>query len=175
MSRKIDYSETDKFARSLMETVCSGLNETVLEKLDAFVAWEGFREEMETIWPCSVDTGGPGRSSWDAVMMLKVFVYGKLHGNLSAAQLEEHSKVNIRVKRFLGLGLARYPDEKTIYKYSWELLKSGRWEELYDRCLEQLAVKGYQVKEGVMIPAITIADRVPRQGVKEKARAEAAE
>lgn len=158
-----------------MENVCSGLNETVLEKLDALVDWEGFREDMQTIWPCTKDDGRPGRTSWDAVMMLKVFVYGKLHGNLSAAQLEEHCKVNIRVKRFLGLGLARYPGEKTIYKYSWELLKSGCWEELFDRCLEQLAVKGYQVKKGVMIPAITIADRVPRQVVKEKVHAEAAE
>lgn len=90
----------------------------------------------------------------------KVFVYGKLHGNVSAAQLEVHCKVNICVKRFLGLGLAWYPDEKTIYQYRLALLKSGRWEELLDRCLEQLAVKGYQIKEGVKIPAITITDRL---------------
>lgn len=37
MSQKLDYSKTDRFARSLMENVCSGLNETVLEKLDELV------------------------------------------------------------------------------------------------------------------------------------------
>ena len=174
MSRKLDYSEQDCFVQSVMESVCSGLNETVLEKLDVVVAWEDFRAVLESIWPCTVDTGGPGRSSWDAVLMLKVFVLGKLYGNLSDAQLEEYCKVNVRVKRFLGLGLERYPDEKTIHKYRSELSKSGRWEELFAQFHEQLVANGYQIKEGVIIDASVIPSPVQRQVAKE-ARVEVVE
>lgn len=167
MTRKLDYSEQDCFVQSMMESVCSGLNETVLEKLDAVVAWEDFRAVLESIWPCTVDTGGPGRSSWDAVLMLKVFVLGKLYGNLSDAQLEEYCKVNVRVKRFLRLRLARYPDAKTIHKYRSELSKSGRWEELFSQFHEQLLAGGYRLQEGVIIDASVIPSPVQRQVAKE--------
>lgn len=91
------------------------------------MAWESFRAVFESIWPCTVDAGGRGRSSWDAVLMLKVLVYGKLQRNLSAAQLEEHCLLNLRVKRILDSGIGRYPDEKTIHKYRSVLAASGRW------------------------------------------------
>lgn len=146
MSRKLDCSETDCFVLSVMESVCSGLNKTVLEKLDAVVTWEGFREVLESIWPCTVDTGGPGRTSWDTVLMWKVFVFGKLYGNLSDAQLEEYCKVNLQLKRFLQLGLERYPDAKTIHKYRSELSKSGRWEELFAQFHDQLLAVGYRLQ-----------------------------
>ena len=175
MSRKLDYSETDCFVRALMDRVYAKAKRSMLEQLDAVVDWEGFRAVLESIWPCTVDDGGRGRSSWDAVLMLKVFVYGKLQGNLSDAQLEEHCLCNLRVKRFLGLGLERYPDEKTIHKYRSELAKSGRWEELFMKFHEQLVAKGYQIKEGVMIDASVMPSPVQRQVATEKTHTEVAE
>lgn len=58
MSRKIDYLETECFAQSLMADVCSTFEKSFLEKIDAVVEWEGFREVLESIWPYAVDTEG---------------------------------------------------------------------------------------------------------------------
>ncbi|MXX94187.1 MAG: IS5 family transposase [Gammaproteobacteria bacterium] len=163
MTREISSSESDCFVASEITDALSQVKETMLERLDRVVDWERFRVPLGLIWTWTGDDGRRGRPSWDAVQMFKVLVYGKCHGNLSEASLEDHCSVNLRVKRFVGLGLKQGPDAKTIHKYRSVLAHSGRMVELFDEFISQLTAKGYRLAEGTLIDASLIAAPVQRK------------
>ena len=164
MTGTIAVVEAVGFANVEADALMAGAKETTLEKLAAVVAWERFREVLESIWPWTVADGSPGQPSWDAVKMFKVLVYGKFYGNLSDGMLEENCRYHLRVNQFVGLGLGLGPDEKTIHKYRSALADSGRMDSVFAVFRAQLQAAGFKITQGTMIDASLIATPVRRKG-----------
>ena len=166
MTRTIDSVDPDGFVAAAVDQLLSGVDDTELELLNTLVDWEAFRPVLESIWPWTVADGLRGRPSWDAVLMFKVFIYGKFQRNLSDAGLERDCRVNLATKQFVGLPFAQGPDAKTIHKYRSKLSASGRTEELFKVLADQLASKGYKLDSGTMIDSSLVSSPVQRQLVK---------
>ena len=77
-----------------------------------------------------------------------MLVYGKFYGNLSDEKLADACRVNLRVKKFVGLGFRVGPDEKTIPKYRSALAASSRMEEVFNVFRTQLQAEGLRLPEG---------------------------
>ena len=166
MTRTIDSVDTDGFVAAAVDQLLSGVDDTELELLNTLVDWEAFRLVLESIWPWTVAAGSRGRSSWAAVLMFKVFIYGKFQRHLSDAGLERDCRVNLATKQFVGWPFAQGPEAKTIHKYRSKLSASGRTEELFMVLADQLASKGYELDSGTMIDSSLVSSPVQRQLVK---------
>ncbi len=91
-----------------------------LVRLNEFVDFESFREQLSTIRN-KKRKNASGRKPYDVVLMFKILILQSLD-NLSDAQIEFQIRDRITFMNFLGLGLQdRVSDEKTV----WEIKRDG--------------------------------------------------
>jgi len=95
-----------------------------LLKLNTLIPWESFRFKLNRIFKKEAKTPG-GRPPYDYVMMFKILILQRLY-NLSDSQMQYQILDRLSFMRFLGLTLDdRVPDEKTIWHFREQLVKSG--------------------------------------------------
>lgn len=122
-----------------------------LMKLNELIPWENFRHKLARI--LKKEAKGPGgRPPYDYVMMFKILVLQRLY-NLSDSQMQYQIMDRLSFMRFLGLNLdTRIPDEKTIWHFREELVKSQKLEMLFEH------FRSFLIKEGVIVESGTIVD-----------------
>jgi len=155
--------ESDLFSvidhqQSVINTV-KGIN-----KLNAVIDWELFREELESILGYSNrDPKRGGRPPFDAVLMLKVLVLQKYHG-LSDEETEFQIMDRFSFLQFLGLQAGDdVPDARTIWDFKQCLEKDGRdgARRLFERFGQELRNEGLMAREGSIVDASFVD--APRQ------------
>lgn len=150
--RMIDHQQ------EVMRTV-KGIN-----KLNAVIDWELFREDLESLLGYDVrDPRRGGRPPFDAVLMLKVLVLQKYYG-LSDDEAEFQIMDRFSFMQFLGLQPGdSVPDAKTIWDFKQLLEKDGRdgGRKLFERFGLLLQSQGMLAKEGSIVDASFVA--APRQ------------
>lgn len=135
-----------------------------INKLNAVMDWELFREELESL--LGYDQRDPhqgGRPPFDPVLMLKVLVLQKYHG-LSDDQTEFQIMDRFSFMEFLGLQAGdSVPDAKTIWDFKQLLEKDGRegGRKLFERFGQLLQGEGLLAKEGSIVDASFV--EAPRQ------------
>jgi IS5 family transposase len=155
--------ESDLFSmiehqQSVLKTV-KGIN-----KLNAVMDWELFREELESI--LGYDKRDPkrgGRPPFDVVLMLKVLVLQKYYG-LSDEETEFQILDRFSFLQFLGLQAGDdVPDARTIWDFKQLLEKDGRdgTRRLFKQFGQLLRSEGLLAKEGSIVDASFVA--APRQ------------
>ena len=100
-----------------------------LVQIAAVVPFEAFRSRLEAVWrkPGEKRKSAAGRKPWDAVVMLKAIILGKLY-TLSDGQVEYQVRDRLSFMRFPGLGLGLedpVPDARTIRLYREQLAQAG--------------------------------------------------
>jgi len=135
-----------------------------INKLNAVIDWEIFREELEAI--LGYDNRDPrrgGRPPFDAVLMLKVLVLQKYYG-LSDEETEFQIMDRFSFLQFLGLRAGDdVPDARTIWDFKQLLEKDGRegTRRLFEQFGHLLRSEGLLAKEGSIVDASFVA--APRQ------------
>lgn len=144
--------------QKVMRTV-KGIN-----KLNAVIDWELFREDLETQLGYDVrDPSKGGRPPFDAVLMVKVLVLQKYYG-LSDDETEFQIMDHFSFMQYLGLQPGdNVPDAKTIWDFKQLLEKDGRdgARKLFDRFGQLLQGQGMLAKESSIVDASFVA--APRQ------------
>ena len=131
-----------------------------INKLNAVIDWELFREELESI--LGYDNRDPkrgGRPPFDAVLMLKVLVLQKYYG-LSDEETEFQIMDRFSFLQFLGLQAGDdVPDARTIWDFKQLLEKDGRdgTRRLFDQFGQLLRTEGLLAKEGSIVDASFVA------------------
>ena len=131
-----------------------------LEKLNAVVNFEGFRQEIERGLAFSDGSKG-GRPPYDAVLMFKVLILQSLY-NLSDDQIEFQIKDRLSFMRFLGLELwNQVPDAKTVWLYRERLKTKDLDKKLFETFDQILKAQGYLAMSGQIVDATIVS--APRQ------------
>lgn len=153
-----------------IEDAYAQLDEGKGDKLSGFeqVPWERFRPKLEEIWrkPASERKGPAGRKPWDAVLMFKALMLGRLN-NLSDESLHYSLKDRISYARFIGLEPGdRVPNEKTLHQYRVSLGEEGMAELFaeFGRYLEEV---GLQATEGHVVDSTYVRSPVQRNSREE--------
>jgi IS5 family transposase len=135
-----------------------------INKLDDYIDWELFREELEDILGYSKrDSTKGGRPPFDPVLMLKVLLIQKFHG-LSDAATEQQILDRFSFMNFLGLRPGdAVPDKNTIWDFKQALEKDdcNGCERLFKRFEKELKQEGLISKEGSIVDASFVD--APRQ------------
>jgi len=131
-----------------------------LEKLNAVVDFETFRQEIEKgLDFCDGSKGG--RPAYDAVLMFKILILQSLY-NLSDDQIEFQIKDRLSFMRFLGLQLwSQVPDAKTVWLYRERLKNKGLDKKLFETFDQILKDRGYLAMSGQIVDATIVS--APRQ------------
>lgn len=123
-----------------------------LERLGAEVRWYRFEKLL-----AGLRAEGPGRPSFDPLMMLKALLLQQCYA-LSDAALEEAINDRVSFRRFLGLSLeAASPDHTTLCRFRNRLAEAGLGEKLFAEFERQLDQRGLILKRGTMIDASLVA------------------
>ena len=136
--------------------------------------WEELRGTLERGWRPSASErrSNAGRPRWDAVLMFKVLVLGKLFG-MSDRALVYSLKVRLDLLDFLGLALrGAKPDEKTIWHYR-ERLGEEAMAELFGHFEGFLRKRGFAAQCGRIVDASIVAVPVQHNRREENARIKA--
>jgi len=132
-----------------------------LEKLNAHIDWEKFRNPVEKAMRNQAPKGPGGRPPNDAIVMLKSLILRELY-QLSDDAIEYQIMDRLSFQRFLGLSLSDdVPDAKAIWYYRNELTKHGVIAKLFRRFYKYLERKEIVANKGVIVDA-TFSE-VPRQ------------
>lgn len=131
-----------------------------LQKLDAVMDWELFRDVIEAAF--RIEAKGPGgRPPFDRLMMFKVIILQRYY-NLSDEQTEFQIKDRLSFQQFLGLQIGdKVPDEKTVWAFKERLKEKGLSEKLFGLFTQTLISNGIIAKEGSIVDASFV--NVPRQ------------
>lgn len=131
-----------------------------LQKLDAVIDWELFREPIEKAF--HIEAKGPGgRPPFDRLMMFKVVILQRYY-NLSDEQTEFQIKDRLSFQQFLGLQIGdKVPDEKTVWAFKEQLKEKKLSKKLFDLFAHTLMSSGIVAKEGSIVDASFV--NVPRQ------------
>jgi len=131
-----------------------------LERVNALVDFEMFREALETAVPRG-DRSKGGRPPFDHVLMFKALILPAMHC-LSDERCEYLIKDRLSFMRFLGLGLSdAVPDANTIWIFREALKKAGAVDALFQRFDEGLRARGFLAMSGQIIDATIVA--APKQ------------
>lgn len=121
-------------------------------KLNSLILWENFRHKLNRIFKKEAKAPG-GRPSYDYVMMFKILVLQRLY-NLSDSQMQYQIMDRLSFMRFLGLNLDdRVPDEKTIWHFREQLVKSEKLDLLFELFRSHLIQHGVIVESGTIVDA----------------------
>ena len=146
--------------QEVMRTV-KGIN-----KLNAVIAWELFRTDLESLLGYDARNARKGgRPPFDPVLMLKVLVLQKYHG-LSDDETEFQILDRFSFMQFLSLQAGdSVPDAKTIWDFKQLLEKDGRdgGRKLFERFGQLLQAQGLLAKEGSIVDASFVAAPRPAQ------------
>lgn len=137
-----------------------------LERLNETVNWEIFRSTLNRIF--KKDAKGPGgRPPFDYVMMFKIQILQKLY-HISDAQAQYQINDRLSFMRFLGLKLYdTVPDEKTIWHFREQLVKSNKMNTLYYRFIRMLEEQGIITFTGSIVDA-TFVDAPKQRNTREE-------
>lgn len=132
----------------------------MLERLNALIDWEAFRQTLETIRNKERKSNA-GRKPFDVVLMFKILVLQSLY-NLSDAQMEFQITDRFSFMAFLNLNLNdRVPDEKTIWLFREELTTAELIKPLFDQFEGTLAAQGFAAQQGQIVDATIVS--APKQ------------
>ena len=131
-----------------------------LEKLNKTISWNIFRPAITKA--LKKEPKGPGgRPPYDYILMFKILILQRLY-HISDAQAEYQIKDRLSFMRFLGITLSEdVPDDKTIWYFREQLVRSNLMESLFKRFLRELEKKNLITREGSIVDA-TFVD-VPKQ------------
>ena len=111
-----------------------------------------------------------GRKPFDPVLMMRVFFLQRIYGP-SDKQVECQVKDRMSFREFLGIGnMDDIPDENTVWKYKDMLAKTGTWDRLFAKFIEDLDTLGLIVTEGKIIDASFVIAPRQRTGREEDKR-----
>jgi len=131
-----------------------------LQKLDAVIDWELFRQPIESALYVEPKAPG-GRPPFDRLMMFKIIILQRYY-NLGDEQTEFQIKDRLSFQQFLGLQIGdKVPDEKTIWVFKEQLKEHKLSDKLYTLFTAQLMHNGIIAKEGSIVDASFV--NVPRQ------------
>lgn len=130
-----------------------------LQKLDAVIDWEMFREALGNAFV--IEAKGPGgRPPFDKLMMFKIIILQRYY-NLSDEQTEFQIKDRLSFQQFLGLQIGdKVPDEKTIWLFKEQLKEKELSKQLFEMFTQVLISNGIIAKEGSIVDASFV--NVPR-------------
>ena len=134
-----------------------------LVEILAFVPWEKFRTDIETVVLTAAGSkkSPAGRKPIDALVLFRMLVLQSLY-NLSDEQIEYQVRDRLSFTRFLGLGFEDgIPDGTTLWLFREKLAKAGLIDRLFERFGRHLEAKGYIARGGQMVDATIVP--VPRQ------------
>ena len=127
-----------------------------LEKINAVINFEAFREQIET-GLCFSDGSKGGRPPYDAVLIFKILILQSLY-NLSDDQIEFQVKDRLSFMRFLGLHLwNQIPDAKTVWLYRERLKNQGLHTKLFETFDQMLKNWGYLAMSGQIVDATIVS------------------
>lgn len=128
-----------------------------LDRISALVEWSRFEMLLR-----GLQTRGPGRPGYPAVVMFKLVLLQALYG-LSDAQTEEAVADRLSFRRFAGLSLADpVPDHTTLCRFRNDLVAAGLMERLFGELDRQLDQAGVVLKRGTMLDATVIETQAAR-------------
>ena len=131
-----------------------------LQRLDAVIDWEMFREPIEAAF--RITPKGPGgRPPYDRLMMFKILILQRYY-NLSDEQTEVQILDRLSFQQFLGLKLGdSVPDANTIRTFKETLSQKGVEATLFEQFTQALTRQGIIAKTGSLVDASFV--EVPRQ------------
>lgn len=131
-----------------------------LEKISKAVDFDMFRELLEAKLLNQNKKNNAGAKPYDIVMMFKILILQRYYG-LGDTQIEYQILDRLSFKKFLGLESGdKVPDEKTVWLFRENVIKSGLIEEVFELFTKFLENKGLIINEGKMIDAsFTITPR----------------
>ncbi len=137
-----------------------------LQKLNEVINWEMFRPVLNRIF--KTEPKGPGgRPPFDYVMMFKILILQKLF-HISDAQAQYQINDRLSFMRFLGQHLYdTVPDEKTIWHFREQLVKSNMMDTLFYRFIHTLEEKGIITLNGSIVDA-TFVDKPKQRNSREE-------
>ena len=131
-----------------------------LQKLNAMIDWEMFREPIETAL-YKEPKSNAGAKGYDKVLLFKILILQRYY-NLSDAQTEFQITDRLSFMDFLGLRMGdKIPDEKTIWLFKDELSKVDLAQTLFDTFTQKMMDNGIIAKEGSIVDASFVT--VPKQ------------
>ena len=137
--------------------------EHFLVKVDELVDWQSFVPVLGSLYSHT------GRPSHPPLVMFKMLLLGQWYG-LSDVEVEAACRDRLSFMRFLGVGLGdAIPDQSVLVRFRQRLLGDRAARMLFDRVLEQLAVKGLLIRRGTLIDATIVqsARKPPTKGDKD--------
>jgi transposase, IS5 family len=137
-----------------------------LEKLNKTISWNIFKPVITKA--LKKEPKGPGgRPPYDYILMFKILILQRLY-HISDAQAEYQIKDRLSFMRFLGISLSEdVPDDKTIWYFREQLVKSNLIESLFNRFLKELEKKNLITREGSIIDA-TFVDAPKQRNSKDE-------
>lgn len=131
-----------------------------LEKLNAHIDFENFRDLLETRLS-KISKGKGGRKPYDYVLMFKILILQRYY-NVSDDQIEYQINDRMSFMRFLNLTIADdIPDSKTVWNFREQLIDLKLIDELFGLFLKELESLNLIINEGKIIDASFI--EVPKQ------------
>jgi IS5 family transposase len=131
-----------------------------LEKISNVIDFEVFRQALESKLLNIEKKNNAGAKPYDVVMMFKIMILQRYYG-LGDKQVEFQIIDRLSFKKFLGLESGdKVPDEKTVWLFRENLIKSGGVELLFSQFIQFLEDKNLIFNEGKLVDAsFTVAPR----------------
>ncbi len=131
-----------------------------LEKISNVIDFEVFRQALESKLLNIEKKNNAGAKPYDVVMMFKIMILQRYYG-LGDKQVEFQIIDRLSFKKFLGIESGdKVPDEKTVWLFRENLIKSGGVELLFSQFIQFLEDKNLIFNEGKLVDAsFTVAPR----------------
>ena len=127
-----------------------------LAKLDAIIDWSPFVAIIDEIRPDKTKSGLGGRPPIKSSVLLKGLIIGQIY-NLSDEQLEYQITDRASFSRFSGLDLGdASPDANTFWLLREKLKETGKYDDLFQVLLDQLAKAGLEYSKCAIVDATFI-------------------
>jgi hypothetical protein len=139
-----------------------------LERLDAVIDWEIFRNILERI-DDKERKSAAGRKPTCRILMFKMLILQRLH-NLSDERLQYQVTDRLSFMRFLNFDLATdVPDARTVWAFREALRAHQLVAPLFERFNQALSELGVEMKSGQIIDATFVPVPMQRNGREDNA------
>ncbi|MBK8954151.1 MAG: IS5 family transposase [Saprospiraceae bacterium] len=131
-----------------------------LAKLNDYIRFEYFRKELEKIVKRTGE--GPGRPSYDVVMMFKLLIVQRIY-DLSDESMEFQIADRTSFKLFLGIrGTDQIPDARTIWSFKNELSLKKADKRLFKKLDQLLHQNRVIINKGSIVDAHIVESEINR-------------